>query len=202
MKKLLFIVPALLLFSFITADNTLSKKERKSAASLLKDTESGVLNSVKGLSDAQLKYKPAPDRWSVEECLKHIAISEQMIWGMIDNTMKQPANPDKRIDIKVTDDDIIKRLEDRSTKIKTMDPLKPENTPFTSAADALASFKDNRGKLIDYVKKTQDDLRDHIASLPIGTYDCYQLILLIGAHSNRHTQQIEEVKADPNFPKN
>jgi hypothetical protein len=202
MKKLLFIVPALLLFSFITADNTLSKKERKSAASLLKDTESGVLNSVKGLSDAQLKYKPAPDRWSVEECLKHIAISEQMIWGMIDNTMKQPANPDKRIDIKVTDDDIIKRLEDRSTKIKTMDPLKPENTPFTSPADALASFKDNRGKLIDYVKKTQDDLRDHIASLPIGTYDCYQLILLIGAHSNRHTQQIEEVKADPNFPKN
>ena len=125
-----------------------------------------------------------------------------MIWGMIDNTMKQPANPDKRIDIKVTDDDIIKRLEDRSTKIKTMDPLKPENTPFTSPADALASFKDNRGKLIDYVKKTQDDLRDHIASLPIGTYDCYQLILLIGAHSNRHTQQIEEVKADPNFPKN
>jgi hypothetical protein len=44
-------------------------------------------------------------------------------------------------------------------------------------------------------------LRNHVASSPIGTYDAYQLILLIGAHSNRHTQQIEEVKADPNFPK-
>jgi hypothetical protein len=202
MKKLLFLIPALMLFSFRVSDNTLSKKERKSAASLLEETESGVLNSVKGLSDAQLKFKPAPDKWSVEECLKHIAISEQLIWGMIDNGMKQAANPEKRSEIKVTDEDIVKKLEDRSTKIKTMDPLKPENTPFTSGTDALSSFKDNRGKLIDYVKKTQDDLRDHVLILPIGTYDCYQMILLIGAHSNRHTQQIEEVKADPNFPKN
>jgi len=28
------------------------------------------------------------------------------------------------------------------------------------------------------------------------------MILFIGAHSNRHTQQIDEVKADAGFPKN
>lgn len=31
--------------------------------------------------------------------------------------------------------------------------------------------------------------------------DGYQWLLLISAHSARHTAQIEEVKADPNFPK-
>ena len=58
-----------------------------------------------------------------------------------------------------------------------------------------------RGKLIDYVKNTDADLRNHVAILPFGSFDCYQMILFIAAHSNRHTQQIEEVKADANFPK-
>jgi DinB superfamily len=202
MKKLLFFSSVILLLSFVASDNAITKKERKSAGNLLKDTETGVFIAVKGLSDAQLKFKPAPDKWSVEECLKHVAISEKMIRGMIDGALKQPTNPEKRAELKMTDEQIIKNIEDRSTKIKTMDPMKPENTPFKSATEALDSFKQDRDKLIDYVKHTQDDLRNHILALPIGTYDCYQLILLIGSHSNRHTQQIEEVKADPNFPKN
>ena len=202
MKKLLFFCSTVLLISFVATDNSITKQERKSAISLLKDTKEGVFKSVKGLSDAQLQFKPAPDRWSVEECLKHIAISEKLIRGMIDGALKQPANPEKRADIKVTDEQVIKNLEDRSTKIKTIEPMKPENTPFKSASEALESFKQDRDKLVDYVKDTQEDLRNHVLVLPIGTYDSYQLILLIGAHSNRHTQQIEEVKADPNFPKN
>jgi len=36
----------------------------------------------------------------------------------------------------------------------------------------------------------------------IGTLDGYQWILLISGHERRHTLQILEVKADPNFPKN
>jgi hypothetical protein len=200
--KNLILVATVLLFSFGIRENSISKKERKEAVSLLKDTEKGVFASVKGLSEAQLKFKPAPDKWSVEECLKHIAISEKLIRGMLDNALKQPGNPEKRSEIKFTDEQIIKNLEDRSNKIKTIDPMKPENTPFKSAEEALNSFKEDREKLIEFVKNTPDDLRDHVLLLPIGTYDSYQMILLIGAHSNRHTQQIEEVKANPDFPKN
>jgi hypothetical protein len=56
--------------------------------------------------------------------------------------------------------------------------------------------------LEDFVGTTNDDLRDHVVVLPFGSFDSYQMILFMAAHSNRHTQQIEEVKADPNFPKN
>jgi hypothetical protein len=201
MKKVLVLIATIALVSFSPPDKTITKEEKSYADKLLKDTEKGVFDAVKGLSEAQLKFKPAPDRWSVEECVKHIAISETNLWGMVDGTLKQAANPEKRIDIKMTDDQVVKGLEDRTNKVKTADAFKPENTPFKSSEDALASFKQNRQKLIDYVKSTNDDLRNHVASSPIGTYDTYQLILLIGAHSNRHTQQIEEVKADPNFPK-
>jgi hypothetical protein len=36
---------------------------------------------------------------------------------------------------------------------------------------------------------------------PVGKMDGYEFILFIAAHSERHVKQINEVKADPNFPK-
>jgi len=37
---------------------------------------------------------------------------------------------------------------------------------------------------------------------PLGKQlDAYQWVLFIAAHSERHTKQIDEVKADPHFPK-
>jgi hypothetical protein len=83
-----------------------------------------------------------------------------------------------------------------------MDPMKPENTPFKSATEALESFKMNRDKLIEYVKSTDADLRNHVMAMPFGSLDGYQFILFISAHSNRHMQQINEVKANPGFPQN
>jgi hypothetical protein len=201
MKKVFLLLAVATMVSFSPYNKTLSKEEKKYAVKFLKDTEKGVFDAVKGLSDAQLKFKPAADRWSVEECVKHIAISETNLWGMTDGSIKMAANPEKRGDIKMTDDQVIKGLEDRTNKVKTADAFKPENTPFKSTEDALASFKQNREKLIEFVKNTNEDLRNHVSSLPMGSYDAYQMILFIGAHSNRHTQQIEEVKADPNFPK-
>jgi hypothetical protein len=61
---------------------------------------------------------------------------------------------------------------------------------------------ENGEKLIQYVKTTDADMRNHVVTFPPGSFDSYQMILFIASHSNRHTQQIEEVKADPNFPKN
>jgi len=34
-----------------------------------------------------------------------------------------------------------------------------------------------------------------------GLLDGYPWLLLLSAHRARHSEQIEEVKADPNFPK-
>ena len=201
MKRPLLFATAILLLSFVTPPDTISKKEKKSAATLLKDTEKGVFASVKGLSAAQLSYKPAADKWSVEDCLKHIAVTEQGLWAMTDAAIKAAANPEARADIKATDEQLVTNMEDRTHKIKTAPQLEPQNTPYKSATEALSSFKENRDKLIAYTKSTQDDLRNHVAALPFGKFDSYQMILFIAGHSNRHTQQIEEVKADANFPK-
>ena len=182
-------------------DLSLSKSERKSAIGLMKETKTEALNSVKGLSVAQLNFKAAPDKWSVKECMYHIAISEKNLWDLIEATMKAPANPEKRAEIKMTDEQLIKMMEDRSFKVKTQEAFEPKNTPYKSLDDALDAFKSRRADHIKYLKSTTEDMRDHVAQMPFGWLDCYQLCLMVASHSNRHTQQINEVKADAAFPK-
>ena len=66
----------------------------------------------------------------------------------------------------------------------------------------IAHFKESRDAHIEYVDKTQDDLRDHFSPHPAaGLLDAYQWILLMSAHTERHAAQINEVKGDPKFPK-
>jgi hypothetical protein len=203
MKKLLFIASfALVAFAFVIPANPLTDKERKDAIQLLKGSEKDLLQEIKGLSEAQLKYKPAPDRWSVEECVIHIATTEQMLWQATEAGIKQAANPEKRADIKMTDEQVVKGIADRSTKRQTSDNLKPENSTFKSATEALESLKASRTKLTDYVKSTSDELRNHVLAMPFGSLDTYQMLLFIAAHGNRHLLQIKEVKADAGFPKN
>ncbi|TDH20663.1 DinB family protein [Segetibacter sp. 3557_3] len=201
MKSTSILLSVLLLLAFKTKDNPLTQAERNYASTSLNTTALEVASSIKGLSNAQLKFKPGPDKWSIEECMKHIAVSEKNLWNLVETSLKQPANPEKRIELKNTDEQVIKGGESRENKVKTFDALKPENTSFTSAAHALTSFTESREKLIAFVNSTTEDLRNHVTILPMGSFDAYQLILLISSHSKRHTKQIDEVKADPNFPK-
>jgi hypothetical protein len=179
----------------------LSKKERKSAINLMKDTKTDFLKSVKDLSEAQLNFKSAPGRWSVKECAYHIAAAEKALWSMLEGTLKAPANPEKRTEIKVNDDQFVAMIENRAMKAQAPEAIQPQNTGYKSLDEALEDFKNQRSDHIKYAKTTTEDLRNHVVQMPFGSIDCYQLYLMIAAHSNRHTQQINEVKADPNFPK-
>ena len=201
MKKLLLLLPLAFMLSFSVRDSVLTKKERKYAKEHLKETKKDLLKTVDGLSAAQLAFRVDSSRWSVEDCVKHIAMAEMGIWKAIQDGLSQPANPEKRAEIKMTDEVLVKTIQDRSAKFQAPAELQPKNTPFKSAEEALNSFKESRNKLISYIDDTQEDLRNHVITFPVGTMDAYQLVLLISAHSNRHTQQIKEVMADPNFPK-
>ena len=202
MKKLLSIVLGFMLLSFITSDNTLSKKERKFATDLLSDTQKALTKSFEGLSNDQMNFKASDSTWSVDGCIKHIAISDKTLWSAVEYALKKPANPEKRANIKVTDEQLVGFLENRTQKVKTSDMMKPENSPFTSTEEAVNSINESVKKISDFIDTTSQDMRNHVVTLPFGTFDAYQVVLIIGSHTNRHTQQIEEVKSQAGFPKN
>jgi pantothenate synthetase len=101
-------------------NTSLSKKERKYATTLMKDTKSDLTQSLKGLTEAQLNFKPNAESWSVKECMYHIAISEKNLWGMLEGAMKTPATPDKRSEVKMTDEQVVAALESRERKVKNL----------------------------------------------------------------------------------
>src|SRR5664279_2339259 len=76
------------------APSTLTKEERDRAIDYLKETQKDFLAATEGLSDAQWKFKAAPDRWSIAEVAEHIAVTEGTIWKLVNEMMKSPATPE------------------------------------------------------------------------------------------------------------
>lgn len=181
---------------------TLSPEEREAALKLFQATQDNFLKSISGLSQKQWLFKPAPDRWSVEEVAEHITLSETTIMGLIQHPLMQsPAAPEKREQVKGKDQLILEKVPDRSHKAQAPEMLRPTGR-WATEADLAKAFEDARKANMDYIRTTNDDLRDHFYDHPaFGTLDGYQWLLLLGTHSARHTAQILEVKADPNFPK-
>jgi uncharacterized damage-inducible protein DinB len=184
-----------------TAPTLLTAQEREFALQQFQTTHDNFLKSIAGLSQKQWTFKPAPDRWSVAEVAEHITVSESTIFGLVQKTMQSPAAPEKREQVKGKDQMILQRLPDRSHKAQAPEMLRPTGR-WATEADLTKAFEDSRKANMDYIRTTNDDLRDHFFDHPVfGTLDDYQWLLLISAHSARHTAQILEVKADPNFPK-
>ena len=196
---ILYFAAILLMFSVPARAQELTQAEKDKALAYLESTKNAVLEAAKGLSPAQMNFKPAPDRWSVAECLEHIASAEDYLRGLItEKVMTSPDVPGR--DVKAIDEGILKGVPDRSTKRQAPEPLKPVNK-YGSPAGSEKHFVESRATTEAYLK-TSPDLRQHAMAGPAGPpMDGYEWILLIAAHSERHTKQIEEVKADPNFPK-
>jgi hypothetical protein len=179
---------------------TLTPADRDKAIQYLESTKQGVLDATKGLSAAQWNFKAAPDKWSVAEVTEHIAAAEDFIRGMIvEKVMVAPARPAGE-DVTAIDMMVMQDIPDRSHKAQAPEPLKPSNR-FGSPEGSLKHFVEARATTEDFLTKTPN-LRDHAVDSPLNKkLDGYEWILFIAAHSERHTKQILEVKADPNFPK-
>jgi len=201
--KSLFLLASLLastIFSIPLKDG-ITDAERKFAIKEFQRTKQRFLDDVKGLSAQQLSFKADTSRWSVAQCIEHIALAENLIWQWTQGTLSQPATPEKAAEVKVTDEQILKRMIDRSQTFKAPEMLQPVGK-FASTDAAIEAYTRRRDSTINYISTTKDDLKNHFVQHPaLGTINTYQLLLLLSGHSERHTLQIEEVKANPAFPK-
>src|SRR5687768_12252379 len=119
--KFLLLTSAIILMSFDCVTSTLTDAERRHAINLLTETKENLGKKVKGLTPEQLNFKADASSWSVAECVEHLAISENNLMGFVQMGLKQPADPSKRSEIKMTDDGIVKMITDRTSKVKTQE---------------------------------------------------------------------------------
>jgi hypothetical protein len=97
-----------------------------------------------------------------------------------------------------TDADILWYGIDRVVHTKTGGGHEKVDT-YKDLGEALGKFQALRATMIEYIKTTSDDMRAHSFG-DREVIDCWQWMLEISTHAERHIQQIREIKNDPNFP--
>jgi len=174
----------------------------------LDQTRNGVIGALIGLSEAQWRFKPALGVWSIAENMEHIIFVEERLLGIIrDQIPTAPLSPAGR-NFQLVDAMIVNQFPNRLTKYPAPEALNPKgDCALNEARDRMAV---NTGKLAACLESVPD-LRWHVLESPPlkaiskGEHvlmDGYQWILAASAHTERHTKQILEVKADPRFPAN
>ena len=193
-----------LLLTVALSAQTIDKSERDFAMSHLHMSRKLFLDSITGLTPAQLDFKASPERWSIAECAEHITLSEDLLFGLASvQILKTPVVPERNTTAKnkLKDQEIVLQVLDRTKKGQAPETLKPSHK-WKAFDEMIAEYKIKRNRTIEYVEQTKDDVRGHIMAHPLlGKLDAYQWVLLLSAHSERHTMQILEVKTDPAFPK-
>jgi DinB superfamily len=176
----------------------MTKEDREHLLVHFEMTTQIVAEQVRGLSPAQLEYKASPDRWSIREVVSHLAVAEPDYWRDIQKALK--AAPDmKGKKSSAADADILWYGIDRVVHTKTGGGHEKVDT-YKDLGEALGKFQALRATMIDYIRTTQDDMRAHSFG-DREVIDCWQWMLEISTHAERHIQQIREIKNDPTFPK-
>jgi len=168
--------------------------ERERAVNYLAQSRDNLLGKTRGLSREQLQFKPAPDRWSVADCLEHLLVVQgrRVVDGIVD--------PAKRSAFEGRDEELVQLVAGRAQRAQAPEPVRP--TGRWPHDRLIPEFEAVRKRSADLAATTNPDLRKYFSAHPLfGDLDCYQWLLLVAAHSDRHRAQIEEVIASPGFPR-
>ena len=190
------ILPALCVLPLVAAP--ISQEDRDKLVDHLNQTREAFIQSVTGLSQQQLQFRPSAESWTVAECAEHIAISEDIMYNEFQEVyMKSPPAPGRKSE--VPDEKVLEYGTDRTRqKGKATGEYRPTGR-WLKLSDLLDHFRASRDRTLNIALTTQEDLR--------GRYnekirlDALQYLLILSAHTQRHTLQIEEIKASPGFPK-
>ncbi len=157
-------------------------------------------------SPTQLNWKPAPDRWSVGECLEHLITSNSLEFGIVEAILagqyskpflgRVPGYPGMcgRMLINAVSPQTAR-------KVKTMQVFEPARS--TVDADEVVRFTEHQDRLVEMIRKSERlDINETIIASPATSMIVYSLLdawRLIAAHEVRHLEQARNVAAMDGF---
>lgn len=187
--------------ALVAADEPAAADPRAALLAHMERTQKLFLDSIAGLSEAQWNWKPAPDRWSVGECAEHITRTEPMLRGLIAKMLSEPTHPAVLEKSHGKAETLLAFIVDRSSKVQAPEPLNPMKAGEVRPRAAIErDFPFERGR--SYEIASTGDLLGHAMANPVAEeVDALGWMYFLSGHVERHTLQIEEVKATPGFPK-
>ncbi len=144
-------------------------------------------NTVEGISDEDLNWKPAEDRWSIRQVMEHIHLMEGAVAKTIQTEVKKDATAPAV-------DKPIERTVDRSMKVEAPDFVTPGDSFLTKAE--LRAKLDGSHQLLRQTEESIPAEELEVRSYPhpvFGEMNLSQWIPFAGYHELRHIDQIKEV---------
>ena len=193
MKRISFLLAILAASAISLPAASLTDSDRRQLLDHLYKTRQLLVETLTGLTPAQLKFQPADDRWSILQCAEHLVEAEPFLMARVENKSADPSQKKSG----ATDQQVLKGWGTVQNKVKAPPALTPTGK-YADADAVLKEFDRRRAKSIEFVASTDEDLRARICC---GGMEVYQQILGMSAHVTRHVTQMNDVKADPKFPK-
>jgi hypothetical protein len=174
--------------------------DRDFAAKHLAESRDRLVALVRGLSPRQLAYKTAPERWSIAENLEHIILVENRGRGFVENALKQAPDPARCGGYPGSAEGLVAMLRDRTHPRRGAEQIQP--TGRWPHDQLLKEFQAARQLTCNLLAATTADLHAHFSPHPLfGDLSCFQWLLVLAAHCDRHRAQSEEVMASEGFPR-
>ena len=177
----------------------ITDQEREKALGLLTRSRQTLLDAVEGVTDAQARWKPAPDRWSILEYVEHLAVSDDGLIALIKRSLRTPAQPETEEQRRAREQKIRETPVPRGAN-NAPEALRPGGR-FGWLQDAVAGFLAARERTLEFARTTQEDLRSHFAEHDVlGPLDGYQWLAGNARHAETHAAHIREIRAMAGFP--
>jgi hypothetical protein len=174
----------------------------------------GVIAQAKavagGLTDAQFNWKPSPDRWSVAQCLKHLALTGGMAAANQETAIGELRAKDRRSDGPYSYRGLAAKM--GNMLMKSVEP--PVQKKFKTAKKVFPAEHHDRDALLGEFVRVHERLGanlDAAKGLDVGSVSVGLPVPLFRialgqslafeiAHARRHLWQAEQVRAAPGFP--
>jgi len=154
----------------------------------LQESQRSLIAAATAVLEEYARICPEAGRWSVLDVIEHITLSDRAMFK------RYPTGTENPKPLNLDADAFIQQLgRDRESKRNAPEHVHPSGR-FASLAEALSEYVRGRAEIAAFIENSQEDFRRKLVQHPVMEMDGHQLFLLIAAHSERHSMQIEEIK--------
>jgi hypothetical protein len=163
-----YLIPLFFALPLAAADPHMTAAERTKVLGWLGDSQKEFLAAIDNVSDAQWKWKPAPERWSVGEVAEHIVLAERGQFANVKAAMAAPVAEDWEQKTRGKTEMIEMVMAPRLGKATAPEPLVPGGK--MTQAQVREQFLAQRAEMLKFAQETDAALKEHLAKHPIADF--------------------------------